>query len=612
MGNYFERGGRLYDINTRTLVGFVDGAGNETLLPSITGVQNTGLTIGTRPLLPDAVVGVGVVNMAQTLFEGQPIGITRPVRSAGKMVANFATGIWTLGSGAGAVTQGVSGYDASGNVTGVRSRTGQSEMLQLVIGGGDNALNRLLISAPATNILTAALAGKIGLWVHVANQPGYSAPTAITFTAGPIAAATSATLTGNWANATGNYSTTFSNGDVRTVTLTNGATTATWSGGLSSGATANATAQGSAAGTLDIEMTTNGGRAYANAMVAGFNSNQLREGWNFLKFVMRDPVAYQSTAPTTEYHPFGISAACYGTGVDANIVANALTELRINVTNMAGATLTFDSVWTGFDTQAQIVLGCDAAGSDLLQYGAPTLLNYGWRAYTAIPGRVWVSGSTTISDWSSPAANARTLYDTYGWENINHSANHLANGTLTTAGAIDYEVSAVQAMYANAGILRGCEFYASPQSSSSRLAENTIKNRSFKLQRHARKWNVCVTPWGIDNPQHVGAIDFGNAAAGGISSTTGTTSGSVAGWQTFTKLQRFVDTLIAYGDTGFPFWHGITVLGDTGSGNDLTGDNLLITKSAFDRFMAYIKTKDDAGQLRVRDGVTGFYYGVGR
>ena len=492
-------------------------------------------------VLPDALVGVGLVNPSQGLFDGQPVGITRPVRSAGKLVTWFGTGMWTRSVGTAVFTEGVTGFDGSGNVTGVRSRTGQQSMVTLA--PSDNTLSRLQISTPGTNLLTAALAGKLGLWVHVATQPGYQVG-------------------------------------------------------------------GTLAGTLDIEMTTSG-TAYGNALAAGFNSNQIREGWNFLKFVQRDPLAYQSASPTTEYHPFGIAAACYGTGANANIVANPITDIRINVQNFSGATLTFDSLWTGFDSLAQIVLGCDAAGADLLQYGAPVIKRDGWKAYVAIPGRIYVSGSTVISDWTSPSANARTLY-LDGWENINHSANHRANGTLTTAAEVDYEVAAVQAMYANAGMLRGAEFYASPQSSSSRLAENVIRNRGFKLQRHARKWNVSVTPWGIDNPHHVGAIDFGNASAGGIGTTTGTSAGSVAGWQTITKLRRFVDVLIAYGDTGFPFWHGITVLGDTGSGDDTTGDNLLITKSAFELFMAYIAEKEAAGQLRVRDGCTGFYYGVGR
>lgn len=63
--------------------------------------------------------------------------------------------------------------------------------------------------------------------------------TAITFT-GALVAATSGTLTANWTGETGVHSVVFSDGSIRDVTLTNGATTATWSGAVT--ATASATA----------------------------------------------------------------------------------------------------------------------------------------------------------------------------------------------------------------------------------------------------------------------------------------------------------------------------------------------------------------------------------
>lgn len=71
----------------------------------------------------------------------------------------------------------------------------------------------------------------------------YTAQTsnALTFTAGLANGATSGTLTGNWTSTTGPWLVAFSNGDSRVVTLTNGATTATWSTGLTSSATSAAT-----------------------------------------------------------------------------------------------------------------------------------------------------------------------------------------------------------------------------------------------------------------------------------------------------------------------------------------------------------------------------------
>lgn len=58
---------------------------------------------------------------------------------------------------------------------------------------------------------------------------GYGTSTTQTLTGTPSSGATSATLTGNWAGTTGEYATQFDSTEIRIVTLTNGATTVTWS-----------------------------------------------------------------------------------------------------------------------------------------------------------------------------------------------------------------------------------------------------------------------------------------------------------------------------------------------------------------------------------------------
>jgi hypothetical protein len=475
------------------------------------------------------------------LPSGQPVGITRGLKNAGKVVAGFSTGVWA-GAGTLVLTQGYSGFDVAGNTTGVRSKTAQPEMLKVVV--TDNSAVDMTMVAPASDLLTPMLAGKLGLWVYVESQPGYQPA-------------------------------------------------------------------GTPAGIINITVTTHPSKFSNNALILSFNSNQTREGWNFLKFVQRNPNAYVQGTADTEYHPFGLSAACYGTGLYANIKDTAVTDIKVGVQGFGGATLYFDSLWTAFDSKAQVVLGCDSTGSDLITHALPIFKDYNWIGYTAIPNRIWSSGSKLVNDWTSVAVNARVMYDA-GWENINHSTNHLQTGSLTSASEIDYEISAVNSMYANAHMTRGIEFYASPQSNTSRLSEKVIAGTGIKLQRHARKFNVSTTQFGVDNINHVGAIDMGSAASAGISYSNGQVAGSIAGWQIFSKLQRFIDVLIDYGDTGFPFWHGITTLGDSGSGENLTGDNLLITKSAIVKFFEYIRLKEIQGLLRVCDGITGFYYGSGK
>jgi hypothetical protein len=91
-----------------------------------------------------------------------------------------------------------------------------------------------------------------------------------TLTGSLSAGATSATLASVWPNVTGSYSTTFSNGDVKTVSYTNGNTAITWTGGL----TGTATNSISVAGTM-------GKPKYATQSPAGiiYISDDIRQIW---------------------------------------------------------------------------------------------------------------------------------------------------------------------------------------------------------------------------------------------------------------------------------------------------------------------------------------------
>ena len=181
---------------------------------------------------------------------------------------------------------------------------------------------------------------------------------------------------------------------------------------------------------------------------------------------------------------------------------------------------------------------------------------------------------------------------------------------MSDEGNIQYQAQMSQQWLLSNKFFRGNEFYASPQSSSSRLSELVIKTLGFKLQRHARKTNIAITPWGIDNPHHVGGIGWGSNAAIAYSSVTGGVTSSTLGQQTLAKMKRTIDVMEVYGDTCIVWWHGITTTGDTGSGEDLTGDNLLITASAITQALAYLRQRELAGGLTVARGFTDMWYGT--
>lgn len=77
-----------------------------------------------------------------------------------------------------------------------------------------------------------------------------SVPYTTTFTAVVASGATSGTLSGAWGLITGTYQIKFSNGELRTATLTNASTAATWTEATTSAATATITVNGSDGGSI--------------------------------------------------------------------------------------------------------------------------------------------------------------------------------------------------------------------------------------------------------------------------------------------------------------------------------------------------------------------------
>lgn len=440
------------------------------------------------------------------------------------------------------------GFDGSGVETGIVSITGQPNMLKVTPAA--DTTEGIRFTTFGTSVVNAALAGRIGLWVYIDALPRFGAnETPTTY--------------------------------------------------------------------LKFILTTEASGATTNAIDVTFTTSQLHEGWNFLSFIQRDPTAYVTGGTTTEYHPYGIACVKYGDGTDGDIVNDALTKIIIQWANASGAVMYFDSLVTGWETQSQVVLGCDALETDVIDYVLPIFESYGWTGYVAVPARVWASGTKIVSSingtdgYTDMVARAATL-KAAGWDCINHTMNHLSLGTVTSDAEIAYEILGVQSIYSAVNWTQGNEFYASPNSSTSRLAELVIKNCGMKLQRHIIKGNVDVTPWGVPNIHHVGACGAGSAANGAYNSVTAGANTNVIGLQINSKLRILTDVMIAYGATWFPFWHYVTTVGDGGTGEDPTGDNLYMTKSALELWLAYVREKEVAGDLRVCDGMTGFYYGVGK
>jgi hypothetical protein len=353
--------------------------------------------------------------------------------------------------------------------------------------------------------------------------------------------------------------------------------------------------------TLHLTAATSGG---VGPNDYGFNSNALRSNeWNFLVVARKaNPISNSDV----EQHPFGVGESIWNFANSA-FVTNPIINMSIYAENSAGVTFYFDEVLTGWTVKPQFCIGGDSSGSYTNSIVLPKFNQYGWKGYIAETFRI---SSGEVSDWTASGKTA-ALDAVYlaGWDIINHSVNHqnVTSSFPADASIMRYEVEASRAWLLSLGYVRGSEFYASPQSGTNALSRKVIADAGFKLQRHGVKDATQVTAFGVEQPAYIGSIDVG-----GNGWIYGATGGYAYNYPHIDNLRKWVDMVIKYGATGFPFFHGLKTLGDPGDGTGNSGDTIQMYKSTFDMFMDYIAEKEAAGLCRVTDGMTGFYYGVGR
>lgn len=306
-----------------------------------------------------------------------------------------------------------------------------------------------------------------------------------------------------------------------------------------------------------------------------WNTNQFRHGWNFLVYD-----AKQST------HPFGVSVS-YGGAND--ITTTAVRNFALQFSTLANCTIYLDSVWYDFDQKPKIVLGWDSADQDVIDYVLPAMQARGWRGYIAEPCFVWSSGSTRYDNMSEAGARVSRMntFAAAGWDIANHTTTHRAIGSLTNDFDIRYEVENWKAWALANGWTKGYEFYVSPQSSTSPLAERVIRESGVSLQRHAKKRNIHRTPWGIDNPHHLGSFEMGNV--------------------TFASIKSAIDANIGYRADTFLFGHN-TVAGGAADGSTIPGVGTQTYLTTLILVLDYIKSLESAGLVDVADGLSGYYY----
>lgn len=361
---------------------------------------------------------------------------------------------------------------------------------------------------------------------------------------------------------------------------------------------------GGSAATPTIQLQVTAANGGTGGTIIGWNNNQLKEGWNFLKFVdTRGTIAAGA-------HPLGVSATFSGDANDPFLAANngAVRRVVVLINNLSGVPVIIDSIWTGISSKAAVVLGCDASGVDLSTYAAPRLATNGLPFYMAIPRSVQTSAYSgtvdrvaVVADYTALGAGAAAAVAA-GAHVCNHTMTHVqasasnTMGSLTTPQDILYEVMAWQAWARASGMPeRGNEFYAAPQGSWSRLSEETIKQSGvIKMQRCWPQYNTPRTPWGIPNPHVIGSLDMGDQTYAGC----------------YTALQSVLNVIEIYGDTLHTFWHVVQTAGDTGDLSAKTGNALNIYQSSFNAFADDIGARVAAGRMQALSP-SQWYYGSG-
>lgn len=339
----------------------------------------------------------------------------------------------------------------------------------------------------------------------------------------------------------------------------------------------------------------------------GFNNNSLFVNqWNFLVIARNaDPVSTSDK----EAHPYGLSEDIY-TALNSRWVSQPLTTFQIFFENMLGGTVYLASAMTGWDTKAQFVLGGDSSGPYTRDIVLPKFKQHGLKGYIAETFRI---GGADVTDWGA-YGSTQYLDECYaaGWDIINHTVNHSnpASAYPTDAAKARFEVAAAKSWLLSLGYTRGSEFYASPQSGTSTIVSTVTKNEGFKLQRHGTHDGNQVTPYGVMNPEHIGSVDLGGNSwiYAGIAPYTQIN----LHWSHINNYKIWVDMIIKYKATGFPFWHVVQVSGDNGFGTALPPSATTMYKSTFELLIDYIASKAAQGLCTVPDGFTGFYYGSGK
>lgn len=333
------------------------------------------------------------------------------------------------------------------------------------------------------------------------------------------------------------------------------------------------------------------GTSYNECRYATFSDGdqQLQEGWNLL-YIHTDEYNHffytQSPSNVTAWAArVGgvVKAAPQALGVGHDFAANVVTYCRVefNKCKAQQTDVYLEGIYFGGAAPATLTIGFDIQGSNLDVYSKPAMDANGFKGYLAVPTANADPANPTYGLTDAERTRMKGYHDE-GWDIIPHSASHNSLDSIEDAQRIADEYEACRGEMLRLGLYHGADLFVAPN--------NASDNRSiFELAQRGCRW------------QRASACVFAlNSLVGPVNQLLqGSLSG---GGKTLAYLTNAIDSLIMYGGTAHFFTHEVYGLltghATDGDGTDYPSASQMY-RYTFEQFLAYVKTKVDAGQLRV-------------
>lgn len=333
------------------------------------------------------------------------------------------------------------------------------------------------------------------------------------------------------------------------------------------------------------------GTAYNDCRYVEFTNGdgQLQEGWNLLTIHTNEFNNFFKTQNYAYIAGWGArvagvnnpAPAAVGLGHDFATTAVTFARIEFNNIKTQQTDIYLEGIYFGGFETPTLTIGYDIQGSNLDVYTKPAMDANGFKGYLAVPIANADPANPTYGLIASEIARMKA-YHAQGWDIIPHSASHNSLNTIEDAQRIADEYESCREQFKRLGLTNGVDLFVAPNNASDQRSIYELSRRGCRWQRCSGKAFSINSLVGMPQPLLQGSISGGG--------------------QTLAYLTNAVDSLIMYGGQANFYTHEVygllTGAGTDGNGTDYPSATQMY-KHTLEQFLAYVKTKVDAGLLRV-------------